>query len=73
MFESATCRHSNLCKEFGEKLKSCGSCCDVCTRPKEVDKKLSTFRSQELRTAVYKFSESDYDDVYEGGRRYMSE
>ncbi|OQR67826.1 ATP-dependent DNA helicase Q5-like, partial [Tropilaelaps mercedesae] len=73
MFESANCRHRILCKEFGETITSCKTHCDVCIKPKEVEKRLSAFRNQELGSSRYEFSQSDYDDIYGGGRKCVKE
>ncbi|XP_013783632.1 ATP-dependent DNA helicase Q5-like [Limulus polyphemus] len=43
--EEAHCRHSFLMKEFGDELYKCKKYCDVCYKPRSVDRRLDHFEA----------------------------
>lgn len=68
--EGMTCRHTVLCREFGDDLKSCGKNCDACTKPKQLEARLSSFKATLFTTKVQKESKNGFDNELYGGGRF---
>lgn len=67
--EGMTCRHTVLCREFGDDLKGCGKNCDACTKPKQLEGRLSSFRATMFTGTIQKESTNGFDnELYGGGR-----
>lgn len=67
--EGMACRHTVLCREFGDDVKSCGKNCDACTKPKQLEARLSSFKATLFTTKVEKQSKNGFDNnLYGGGR-----
>jgi len=70
--ESSKCRHSSLAKFFDESLSACGSNCDFCKTPKDVESALKSLSSSSLGGKYSKRYptklEDDGEPLYEGGR-----
>ncbi|XP_050050514.2 ATP-dependent DNA helicase Q5-like [Dermacentor andersoni] len=67
--EGMTCRHTVLCREFGDDLKGCGKNCDACMKPKQLEARLSSFRATMLTGTIQKESTNGFDnELYGGGR-----
>lgn len=66
--EGMTCRHTVLCREFGDDLKGCGKNCDACTKPKQLESRLSSFQATLFTTTIKKESRNGFDELYGGGR-----
>uniref|UniRef100_L7M6V0 ATP-dependent DNA helicase n=1 Tax=Rhipicephalus pulchellus TaxID=72859 RepID=L7M6V0_RHIPC len=67
--EGMTCRHTVLCREFGDDLKGCGKNCDACTKPKQLEGRLSSFQATLLTGTIRKESNNGFDnELYGGGR-----
>lgn len=68
--EGMVCRHTVLCREFGDDLKSCGKNCDACTKPKQLEARLSSFKATLFTTKVQKESKNGFDNELYGGGRF---
>lgn len=68
--EGMTCRHTMLCREFGDDLKSCGRNCDACTKPKQLEARLSSFKATLLTGTIKKESKNGFDNELYGGGRF---
>lgn len=68
--EGMTCRHTVLCREFGDDLKGCGKNCDACTKPKQLESRLSSFQATLFTTTIKKESSNGFDDELYGGGRH---
>lgn len=67
--EGMTCRHKVLCSEFGDDLKGCEKNCDACTKPKQLEGRLSSFQATLLTGTIKKESNNGFDnELYGGGR-----
>lgn len=67
--EGTACRHSVLCREFGDELQRCGKNCDACTKSKALEARLSSFRATLLTTTFRKTGGNGFDnELYGGGR-----
>lgn len=68
--EGMICRHTVLCREFGDDLKSCGKNCDACTKPKQLEARLSSFKATLFTTKVEKERKNGFDNELYGGGRF---
>ncbi|XP_013793101.1 ATP-dependent DNA helicase Q5-like [Limulus polyphemus] len=71
--EEAHCRHSLLVKEFGDEVQNCKNNCDVCCKPRVVDRKLVNFQGTLIsskKRSNFQMEANDFDnDLYGGGRK----
>lgn len=68
--EGMACRHTVLCREFGDDLKSCGRNCDACTKQKHLEARLSSFKATLLTGTIKKESKNGFDNELYGGGRF---
>ncbi|XP_077509808.1 ATP-dependent DNA helicase Q5-like [Amblyomma americanum] len=68
--EGMTCRHTVLCREFGDDLKSCERNCDACTKPKQLEARLSSFKATLFTGTIRKESKNGFDNELYGGGRF---
>ncbi|XP_016994471.2 ATP-dependent DNA helicase Q5 [Drosophila takahashii] len=67
--ERITCRHKLFSDFFGDPAPDCNNQCDVCKRPKKVEKALEMFHRLTMDdTFKSHISMQDCADLYEGGR-----
>ncbi|XP_035231473.1 ATP-dependent DNA helicase Q5-like [Stegodyphus dumicola] len=67
--EESVCRHYLLAREFGDDMPDCRKHCDVCCYPKQVQQKISLFKSLYLGSKLkFKKGDSDCNELYGGGR-----